>query len=204
MHLTHVLDAEKRFEEEEAVLVRFIEKKGMHPWKGEFREWRTMMVKLAELLDTRGGVDGNRTTLAVAERIATKVLEVYTNEFRAHMALANVWYRTGRLQEAEQGYRAVLSIVPEHAGALNNLAGILQMDAARVNEALHLYSRALSSPDGRQDPAVLNSYAAVLSKWPGRYAEAHVWFEAALAADPSFDAARKGLVWVKNRMQKQE
>jgi Tfp pilus assembly protein PilF len=50
------------------------------------------------------------------------------------------------------------------------------------------------------DPALLNSYGALLCNWDDRYGEARASFQQALAVDPTFNAAQDGLRWVEARL----
>src|SRR5580704_4617249 len=52
-------------------------------------------------------------------------------------------HRQGRLREAEQVYRAVLRIAPDHAGALHQLGNVCRQKG-EVEEAISLIERALA------------------------------------------------------------
>ena len=100
VNLAELLFAEKRFGEVEALLSGVLESNDMNPRRGEWRDWREMIVRLATVLDIQGAALGNTTALQRGYDLATKILRLYPDEHRALMVEGNVLYRTGRFKEA--------------------------------------------------------------------------------------------------------
>jgi Flp pilus assembly protein TadD len=88
----------------------------------------------------------------------------------ALMALGNASYRAKALAEAEGYYLQVLSLVPHHPGANNNLAMVYMARNDRLTEAEGLARRALDQ-DGPLRPLVLDTLARIYLK-QGRCSEA--------------------------------
>ncbi len=91
----------------------------------------------------------------------------------------------GRLDQAEQLLRSILSVVPEHFGSLHHL-GVLRARQGRLEDALGLLRRAVA-----RDPASAeahNDAGSVLHALT-RHAEAVGCFDKALALDPNFAEA---------------
>ncbi len=87
----------------------------------------------------------------------------------------------GLYAESEGYFREVLSLLPDHASALNNL-GTAIWRQARVHEAEEYYRRALIHDPN--DYAILNNLGNVL--WEqGRLDEAVQWFRPAVALRPN-------------------
>jgi tetratricopeptide (TPR) repeat protein len=61
----------------------------------------------------------------------------------ALIAAAMAHHRAGRLTQAEEAYRAVLAVRPDHAGALHNL-GVIVAESGRTDEAIALFDRAIA------------------------------------------------------------
>ena len=204
--LARILHIEKGYEEEESALQANLAYAGTGvdadvATVGGGREWRDMMVKLAELYESRGGATQNASAIQASYDLASAVAARYPGTWRARMVQANVLYRAGRLEEAAVGFRAVLELEPRSHGALNNLGAILQLsEPPRLQEALPVYAAALALPAGKRDPALWNSHGALLCKLEGRLSEARASFEAALEVDPQFAAAGEGLRWVEARL----
>ena len=97
--------------------------------------------------------------------------------------------RAGRLDEAEQLYRAVLKLKPDHVDALTNLAGALY-SGGRLPEALAHYERAAALRP--QAPDLLNNFGNALAG-AGRHADAVVQYERALQLQPGFAEIRNNL-----------
>jgi len=88
----------------------------------------------------------------------------------ALMALGNVAFQRGDLIEAEIYYRKVLKLVPDHAGANNNLAMVFLVRGSRLEYAETLAKTALKQA-GPFRPYVLDTLANVYMR-EGRYPQA--------------------------------
>ena len=204
--LAKLLHVEKQYVEEEHVLRSTLSFAGFARDSdvkavGGGREWRDMMVKLAELYESRGAATQNASAVQMSYELASTVRLRYPGTWRARMVEANVLYRAGRLDEAATGFRAVLKLEPRSHGALNNLGAILQQSSPpRLQEALLVYTAALALPNSVADPALLNSYGTLLCNFEERYSEARESFKRALSVDPNFKAAKQGLRWVEAQL----
>ncbi len=204
--LAKLLHIEKQYEEEERVLRSALSFAGFARDSnvkavGGGREWRDMMIKLAELYESRGAATQNASAMQMSYELASAVRVRYPGTWRARMVEANVLYRAGRLDEAAAGFRAVLKLEPRSHAALNNLGAILQQsNPPRLQEALLVYTAALALPSSAADPALLNSYGTLLCNFEERYHEARESFKRALKADPAFKAANDGLRWVEAQL----
>jgi predicted O-linked N-acetylglucosamine transferase (SPINDLY family) len=113
-------------------------------------------------------------------------------------ALALEHHRAGRLAEAEQGYRAILRLEPEHADSLN-LLGVIALQAGNLDVALELVQRAAAL---RPDAAVCrNNLGQVLLRL-GRDDEAIRCYEAAIELDPRYAEAHNNLGLVRHRQDR--
>lgn len=88
----------------------------------------------------------------------------------AMMALGNAAFQGGDLIEAEIYYRKVLKLVPDHAGANNNLAMVFLVRGSRLEYAETLAKTALKQA-GPFRPYVLDTLANVYIR-EGRYPQA--------------------------------
>jgi tetratricopeptide (TPR) repeat protein len=69
---------------------------------------------------------------------------------QARLGMANVYFQTGRLEEAEQEYRRVIRRLPSNAYARNNLAW-LYLTQGRLAEAERMAADALTLDPGNPD-----------------------------------------------------
>ena len=98
-------------------------------------------------------------------------------------------HRQGRLGEAEQVYRALLRLAPDHGGALHRL-GMLCGATGRVDEAVVLLARAVA-----KDPssvAAHNDLGVALAR-QGRPQEALAHYARAAELAPGFAEAHNNL-----------
>lgn len=125
--------------------------------------------------------DQNRREAAAKEYAAA--LRKQKDYLPALMALGNVAFQDGDLIEAEIYYRKVIKLVPEHAGANNNLAMVFLVRGSRLDTAEELAKTALKN-SGPFRPYVLDTLANVYMR-EGRYADAkQVLDEADAACSP--------------------
>jgi tetratricopeptide (TPR) repeat protein len=106
------------------------------------------------------------------------------NSFLAHNNLGNVFFRSGRMDEAIEQYQKALAIQPRYALALNNLGNVFFRNGC-ADEAIEQYQKALAIQPG--DPATYDNLGKALLK-KGRVDEALACFQKALASQPD-DAA---------------
>jgi predicted O-linked N-acetylglucosamine transferase (SPINDLY family) len=91
-------------------------------------------------------------------------------------------HRTGRLAEAEKGYRAILQRAPQHADSLN-LLGVIALQTGNVESAFALVQRAVAL---RPDAAPCRNNLGQVLERLGREDEAASCYEAAIELDPSY------------------
>ncbi len=89
----------------------------------------------------------------------------------ALVALGNLAFDSGALDEAEEYYRRALASHPDHPGANNNLAMVYLKRGDRLDEAERLALKA-SAQSGSVRPYALDTLAHVYTR-TGRYQEAH-------------------------------
>jgi predicted TPR repeat methyltransferase len=105
------------------------------------------------------------------------------------LAIALEHHQAGRVQEAAQIYRQVLSVSPQNTDALH-LLGLVAMQAGHLEAALDLVGRAVAL---RGDAAPYqNNFGEVLRRL-GRWEEAEEAYQRALAIDPNFADAHNNL-----------
>src|SRR5436305_8012750 len=90
-------------------------------------------------------------------------------------------HRSGRLQQAAAGYRAVLEAEPGHAEA-NQWLGILVLQAGRADQAVAWLERAATA---RPEDAAFQHNLAQAYLGCGRYDEAIAALERSAALDPN-------------------
>lgn len=120
-----------------------------------------------------------------AETVGQRVALTPAQGFQAAQRL--LWH--GRTHEAEQLYRAVLQLAPNHVGALHHL-GILCTQRGRMTEAAELIGRSLAL-DPRSAQA-RNDFGIALSGL-GRLQDAAAEFKQAITLEPDFADAHNNL-----------
>jgi predicted O-linked N-acetylglucosamine transferase (SPINDLY family) len=98
-------------------------------------------------------------------------------------------HQQGRLSEADQGYRSVLELQPEHFDALH-LSGVLALQTNQPEHAVELIRRALEL--NPQVAAVHLNHGAALAAMK-HYEAARSSYECALALDPAYADAHFNL-----------
>ncbi|MDP3543427.1 MAG: tetratricopeptide repeat protein [Elusimicrobiota bacterium] len=101
------------------------------------------------------------------------------------LALGNVAFADGRLEDAEKSFRKALKSSPGHPGACNNLAMTLLARGGGLEEAEALAREALSRP-GSLRPYILDTLAGIRLK-QARYVEALDLVDQAEEATPAGD-----------------
>ena len=101
----------------------------------------------------------------------------------ALVALGNLSFEAGRLQQAEDYYRRVLDVVPDHPAAGNNLAMVYLTRGERLDEAERLARGAAAHGDPLR-PYALDTLARIYLRRE-RYQDAQTALDQALAAAPS-------------------
>jgi len=123
----------------------------------------------------------NNTELAVREFQAA--LRQQSDYGPALIALGNLSFEAGALQEAEDYYRRALDAVPRQPAASNNLAMVYLTRGDRLDEAERLAKDALAQGDALR-PYVLDTLAKIYMRQE-RYQEARTALEEAVTAAPS-------------------
>jgi Flp pilus assembly protein TadD len=95
----------------------------------------------------------------------------------------------GELREAEQGYRKILSIAPDHADSLH-LLGVIARQTGHAREAEALIRRSIALSGGSADS--FSNLGNVL-QMQNRFDEAELCYNKALALDPVHTQARNNL-----------
>ncbi len=112
---------------------------------------------------------------ARAAQILRGVLEGAELPEPVRLSVLGLLYTAGEVSEAEALFREALAADPQNPRILNDLAWILQEGRQVYAEALELANRGLeAAPD---DLHLLDTRGVVLSKLPGRLAEARADFE---------------------------
>ncbi|WP_158900643.1 tetratricopeptide repeat protein [Burkholderia sp. L27(2015)] len=107
----------------------------------------------------------------------------------AQLQQALALHQQGRLSEAEAGYQIVLQQQPEHFDALH-LLGVIALQNGQTLRAIDLITQALAHE--RSNAYAYSNLASAYQKL-GRYPEAIVRFERALALRPDFVEALSNL-----------
>jgi len=113
-------------------------------------------------------------------------------------ALALEHHRAGRLAEAEQGYRAILELEPEHADSLN-LLGVIELQAGNLEVALAHVERAVAL---RPDAAVCRNNLGQVLERLGRDDEAARCYDVAIELDPGYAEAPNNLGIIRARQDR--
>lgn len=123
-------------------------------------------------------------------------LKVEPNNVELHYNLGTMFQEMDKLEEAEQEYKAAISIDSTHIPSLNNL-GYLYLDdsLARYDEAVQLFTRVLQI-NPKFVYALCNR--GVAYEYLGNYTAARKDYEETLKLSTNFEPAIKGL----NRLDK--
>jgi tetratricopeptide (TPR) repeat protein len=119
-----------------------------------------------------------------AGREYASALRKQAGHLPALMALGNLAFQGGDLIEAEIYYRKVLALVPDHAGANNNLAMVFLVRNSRL-EVAESHAKTALKQAGPFRPYVLDTLANVYMR-QGRYIDARA------ALDEAEQACEKG------------
>jgi tetratricopeptide (TPR) repeat protein len=109
-------------------------------------------------------------------------------------------HRTGRLDEAEQLYRAVLKVKPDHFGALHYL-GLACTQGGKFDEAVTLLQRAVALDENSAEARTNFGIALVGKRRPE---EAMAQYEQAIALKPDHAEARNNLGIVLQGLERHE
>lgn len=135
-----------------------------------------------------GGAQSELATLAgdftQAEEAARRLIKRFPHAVEGRLALAYMHLQAGELSEAEDLYREILAVAPEHTTALNNLGNIhyLQRDldgAARHFEAILSASEATPYAE-----SLALSNLAELFQLQGAFKQAEALYRQAIEARP--------------------
>jgi protein O-GlcNAc transferase len=112
--------------------------------------------------------------------------------------LALECHRTGRLAEAERGYRAILQSEPQHADSLHML-GVIALQTRNLASALELVQRAAAL---RPDAAPCRNTLGQILERHGRDDEAAACYEAAIELDPGYAEVYNNLGYLRARQDR--
>jgi tetratricopeptide (TPR) repeat protein len=111
------------------------------------------------------------------------------SELEAALRQAVMHHQAGRLPQAEDIYRRILQVQPDHPGTSNNL-GIALRDQGKIDEALAVFRRVIAvAPD--YAPAHSNLGNVLFAQ--GKLAEAEDSYRRALVIRPDMPDALKNL-----------
>ncbi len=105
-------------------------------------------------------------------------------------------HRAGRLREAEQSYRQVLTAQPQHAGALHML-GVVALQAGRPDLAVQYISDAIRVDGGQ---ATFHANLGEALRALGRLDDARRSYEQAIRLQPKLAAAHNNLGTILERL----
>ncbi len=125
-----------------------------------------------------------------AESLLRCALELAPGDPSVLVNLAAALEKGGKGTEAEETYRRLLAVDPDHLGGLNNLALLLQRQSAGVLRARPLYEKAISQIPAH--PVLRFNYGILLEK-AGLREEARQQYEKALEIHSAFEEAKRGL-----------
>jgi tetratricopeptide (TPR) repeat protein len=134
----------------------------------------------------------NETKVPVRQRRALSPAQAFDE--------AEARHRAGRLDEAEQLYRAVLKIDPDHFGALHYL-GLTCTQQRKLDEALALLQRAIALNPQSAEARTNLGIALAAAQRPD---EAITQYEQAIALQPDYAEARNNLGIVLQALKRQE
>ncbi len=95
----------------------------------------------------------NETDEHKAEQMYQKALDIAPDNVEAHINLADLFHRQGRLHEALEEYRQAVIRAPERAEISNNL-GVIQKNFGEYEEALGLFFNALTKQPEKKEYAL--------------------------------------------------
>ena len=106
----------------------------------------------------------------------------------AHYDLGNLYYASGRMDQALTHYEKAAELNPEHSGYLKNLADILYSETDDAERALSIYDKILSIRPDDLDTLMVAGHLEVTLE---RFDEAIERYTRILALDPSNEEARQ-------------
>ena len=109
----------------------------------------------------------------------------------AHSNLGLVYWKAGRLDEAEASLRHALSLNPGLAEAHNNLGNVLR-ERGEIDEAVAAYQRSIQC---RPDYAEAHNNLGIAFREQGRLTDALASYRRAIDLDPTFAAAHSNLLY---------
>jgi tetratricopeptide (TPR) repeat protein len=119
------------------------------------------------------------------EALWTRAVERFPGSARAHKGIANVYLRSGRLEQALEHFRIGAEIIPGYRDLRLGVAASLK-NLRRTDEAMAYIEGILD--DWPEDPHGLYLKGQLLDD-TGNYADAVVMHERAIASDPTFARA---------------
>jgi tetratricopeptide (TPR) repeat protein len=128
----------------------------------------SVIARLARLIEIKG--DNQKAIAMLQDAVAAKDTEWF------HIRLGEIFFRTGRFEEAGREYETAQKLAPDHFLVLEHFAE-LRAAQGRYVEAIHLYEQVIAKvprPDYFQALGDVYLYM-------GKLAEAKPWYDKALA-----------------------
>ncbi len=143
------------------------------------------------LLSLLVGCSGSQMRRAEPLRIELpeRQLKEFSSEVGLNYQLAVSQLRSGEIEQAEQGFQALLRQQPDIAGAWYNL-GLIQYHQQRHDEALESLNRCLTI--NPRHPAAYTASGVILRQ-QGLFEQARLAYTKALESDPDYAVAHLNL-----------
>jgi protein O-mannosyl-transferase len=130
--------------------------------------------EFAKTLDNLSHLMGGKTNLSEAIKRFELMLNFETDQANAHFGVGKLFFRQGKIAEAESHWRAAVGLRPTRIEYLHRLAWVLATSTDASNrsgaEAAKLAKRAVDLCD-KPDPAIIDTLAASYAE-QGRFSEA--------------------------------
>ncbi len=140
-----------------------------------------------EMIATMLTTTGDAKHLKAAIDLCRQLIQSDPQRISAYLKLGQFAYMAKDLPAAEQAYRKVLELAPDHPQGLNDLAWILGTAAGKPDEAIKLAERGVSKYPA--DPHLVDTRAAILIRL-GRLDEARAGLEQCLRMTQEVPATR--------------
>ena len=134
----------------------------------------------AKIADSLGEYEKAYRYIFLAKRLYPYSDVIYNN-------LGLIYFKTGRIKEAEESYLYALKLNPSMVSGYNNL-GILYIETDRYDEALSCFKKALSI---KPDFVVTYFNLGLAYSLKKDYKQARIYLEKALEINPDFTGARR-------------
>jgi tetratricopeptide (TPR) repeat protein len=143
------------------------------------------LINMSRVLIDQKRHDDALVTLRRASDIDPESIQVYR-------LLGRTYHTQGKIDEAVNAYRRAIEVNELDAWSMNNL-GLLFLETQRADEALPLLTKAVEL---RQDVPAFHNNLGMALEHTGHFREAATAYKGALAADPSYEKAKRNLARV--------